>query len=309
MFRPLGDIRAYIRSFYATAFKPIYFLLMVLMLSIIIYFNYFPRFTIDHAGLSWIENFGYNYFLYFIPFATAYIFQGLFFSDTGYLRSKNLWLIVLLAPAFFSFRVNFTFLQPLIKQHWQGEEKKYWLAILNLFTRAVVFIPVISFWWLKDRASQPLYGFKKTTRIQAYFFLLLMMLPLLVLASNNPGFLRQYPRALHATPAALPLQQAHWMLYEFFYAMDFFSIEFFFRGFLIIAFIRICGMRAIIPAACFYCCIHLGKPMPEAISSFFGGLLLGIISYHTKSIWGGLLIHVGIAAIMELLAFQHYHLL
>jgi hypothetical protein len=309
MFRPLGDIRAYIRSFYATAFKPIYFLLMVLMLSIIIYFNYFPRFTIDHAGLSWLQNFGYNYLLYFIPFTAAFILQIFFFKDTGYLQKGSLWLIIFLAPAFFSFRVNFTFLQPIVKQHWEGPEQKYWLAVFNLITRAVVIFPVLLFWWFRDRLAEPLYGLKKTTRIQTYFLLLLMMLPLLILAANNPGFLKQYPRSLHATDPTLAMQQAHWLLYEFFYALDFFSIEFFFRGFLIIAFIRICGMRAIIPAACFYCCIHLGKPMPEAISSFFGGLLLGIISYHTKSIWGGLLIHVGIAAIMELLAFQHYHLL
>ena len=89
--------------------------------------------------------------------------------------------------------------------------------------------------------------------------------------------------------------------------MDFLSIEFFFRGFLIITFIRYCGMRAIVPAACFYCCVHLGKPMAEAISSFFGGLLLGIISYNTLSIWGGLLIHVGIAWMMEIAAYVGHH--
>jgi len=43
--------------------------------------------------------------------------------------------------------------------------------------------------------------------------------------------------------------------------------------------------------------------MGEAISSFAGGLLLGIISYHTKSIWGGFIIHLGIAGLMELAGF------
>jgi hypothetical protein len=51
--------------------------------------------------------------------------------------------------------------------------------------------------------------------------------------------------------------------------------------------------------ACFYCTIHFGKPPGEAISSFWGGLLLGIISYNTKSIWGGLIVHLGIAWMME----------
>ncbi|MBP9098540.1 MAG: CPBP family intramembrane metalloprotease, partial [Ferruginibacter sp.] len=79
--------------------------------------------------------------------------------------------------------------------------------------------------------------------------------------------------------------------------------EFFFRGFLILSMVKLCGKQCIVPAACFYCCIHLGKPMGEAISSFAGGLLLGIISYHTKSIWGGFIIHLGIAGLMELAGF------
>ena len=75
--------------------------------------------------------------------------------------------------------------------------------------------------------------------------------------------------------------------------------EFFFRGFLILSLFRICGAKCIIPAACFYCAIHLGKPAGEAISSFWGGLVLGIISYNTKSIWGGLIVHLGMAWFME----------
>ena len=39
--------------------------------------------------------------------------------------------------------------------------------------------------------------------------------------------------------------------------------------------------------------------MAEAISSFWGGLLLGIIAFNTGSIWGGLIVHLGIAWLME----------
>jgi hypothetical protein len=59
-------------------------------------------------------------------------------------------------------------------------------------------------------------------------------------------------------------------------------------------------MHCIIPVACFYCTIHLGKPMGEAISSFFGGTILGIVVYNTGSIWGGLIVHLGTAWMMEL---------
>ena len=91
-----------------------------------------------------------------------------------------------------------------------------------------------------------------------------------------------------------------YLAFELSYGFDFVSIEFFFRGFLILALLHICGQHCIIPVACFYCSIHFGKPMGEAISSFFGGVLLGIVSFNTRSIWGGLFVHLGIAWMMEI---------
>jgi len=84
---------------------------------------------------------------------------------------------------------------------------------------------------------------------------------------------------------------------------DFFSIEFFFRGFLILAFVGIVGPRAILPMAYMYVVIHWNKPMGELISSFFGGTLLGIVAYYSRSIVGGIIVHVGIAWMMEIGAF------
>ncbi|MBK8951734.1 MAG: hypothetical protein IPM85_04820 [Chitinophagaceae bacterium] len=64
------------------------------------------------------------------------------------------------------------------------------------------------------------------------------------------------------------------IVYELSYGSDFFTIELFFRGFLVLAFAKWAGKDAILPMACFYCTIHFGKPMAECISSFFGGLIL-----------------------------------
>jgi membrane protease YdiL (CAAX protease family) len=88
-------------------------------------------------------------------------------------------------------------------------------------------------------------------------------------------------------------------LYEFVYGIDFVFIEFFFRGFLILALARIAGPGVILPMASFYVFIHFGKPMGETISSFFGGTLLGIIAYYSRSIAGGIIVHMGIAWMME----------
>src|SRR5690606_32481 len=89
------------------------------------------------------------------------------------------------------------------------------------------------------------------------------------------------------------------LLFELSYGLDFFTIELFFRGFLILAFLRYAGKAAILPMAAFYCSIHFGKPLLECITSYFGGLILGVIVLHSRSIWGGLIVHLGIAWLME----------
>lgn len=123
------------------------------------------------------------------------------------------------------------------------------------------------------------------------------MIPLLTAAAAQKDFQSVYPKAKFLQD--IPAKKWQYVVYELCYGFDFVSIEFFFRGFLILALAKICGTHCIIPVACFYCSIHLGKPMGEAISSFWGGLLLGIISYNTGSIWGGLIVHLGIAWLME----------
>jgi hypothetical protein len=307
MFNGFSHIIKCIRHYYLSVFNFWYFLLIMALLGAIIYANYFQTSSFDSKNLNGFQKLGSSYLLYFLPFAAAYSFQYFFYKNTGYFRNKWFWTLVIVAPAFFSFRVNFNFHQSLVEQHWQGPLQHYWLSAGNLIVRALVLLfPVGIIWWLKDRHNEPFYGLTLIKNIQPYFIMLLCMLPLVIWASNDPAFLKQYPVALKAMGATMPFKKIYGGLYELFYALDFFSIECFFRGFLILAFIRIAGMHAIVPAACFYCCIHLGKPMPEAISSFFGALLLGIFSYHNRSIWGGLIIHIGIAWFMEIAAFlQH----
>jgi len=123
-----------------------------------------------------------------------------------------------------------------------------------------------------------------------------------VTASTQPDFLATYPKMKEIIPlhdGATP-GWFYKLLFQLSYGSDFFSVEIFFRGFLIIGFIKWVGKDAILPMACFYCTIHFGKPLGECISSYFGGLLLGIVAYNTRSIYGGLIVHLGIAWLMEL---------
>ena len=96
-------------------------------------------------------------------------------------------------------------------------------------------------------------------------------------------------------------------IYEFTYGLNFVSLELFFRGAMVIGMAAIMGRHAVLPMAVTYCFLHFGKPAAECISSFFGGYLLGVIALYTRSIFGGCIVHLGIAFLMEAAAMlQHY---
>ena len=130
--------------------------------------------------------------------------------------------------------------------------------------------------------------------------MLLIMVPLIAAASTQKDFLAMYPRFQKLAYLLQPERGWHKLLYELSYGTDFFSIELFFRGFLVLAFAKWVGKDAILPMAIFYCTIHFGKPLGECISSYFGGIILGVITYRTRTILGGFYVHVGIAWLMEL---------
>ncbi len=270
------------------------------MLSVIIYLNYWHGLEKKYAasGKTWFSNFAGYYLLYFVPFAIAFFLQPLFYKDCTFFSNTWFWIILFLAPAFFSFRVNFNFHQSFITNSWPSPKNIFYLRCFNWVVRVfILLIPVFIIWWTKDKGNQPFYGIKKSGNLQPYLVMLLIMLPLLALAVTQKDFQSVYPKA--QVLKNIPLSRGQYFMYELCYGFDFVSIEFFFRGFLILALANICGTHCIIPMACFYCSIHLGKPMGEAISSFWGGLLLGIVSFNTASVWGGLIIHLGIAWLME----------
>ena len=295
----------YLREFYSREFSWPYFLLITAMLGGIIYLNYWHQLERRFAGSgdTWGRGFIGYYLMYLIPFATAFALQVFFFKDAGYFKNPWFWAILLLAPAFFSLRVNFDFHETFIKRRWEMPERVFYLRSISWVVRVfVLLVPLFIVWLIKDSNNQPFYGIKALTSIKPYLLMLLVMVPLIALASTQNDFLQTYPkaRALAALPANGWAGKLRYVVYELCYGFDFVSIEFFFRGFLILALMKICGTQCIIPVACFYCTIHLGKPMGEAISSFFGGMLLGIVSYNTGSVWGGLIVHLGIAWMMEL---------
>lgn len=90
-----------------------------------------------------------------------------------------------------------------------------------------------------------------------------------------------------------------WLAWTLLYAMQFIAVEFFFRGFLVHRFKHQFGLHAIGLMCLPYLMLHFPKPWPESFGAFGFGVMLGLLSLFSRSIWGGVLTHVSIATAMD----------
>ena len=246
--------------------------------------------------------------LYGLPLLFGYLMSSVFHNEWYFWKNPKFWFLIVFGVGIFAFRSTLSgHLSPWLENYRNYEHFQWLESVVGTVTRGVfLFVGIWIYWYVVDKKAQPFYGFTLTNfNTQPYFIMLLLMLPLIASASTQTDFLTSYPRVqkLLTLDFSNAEHLKHFALYEFLYGLDFFSIEFFFRGFLILAFVGIVGPRAILPMAYIYVVIHWNKPMGELISSFFGGSLLGIVTYYSGSIVGGIIVHVGIAWMMELGAF------
>ncbi len=130
-----------------------------------------------------------------------------------------------------------------------------------------------------------------------YLGLYLLILPAVIIASKTDSFNLTYPFYKLANRSSLDL----WV-WEGLYSLQFLSLEFFFRGFMLKALRPRFGSGAIFVMLVPYCMIHYGKPMAETYGAIIAGLVLGTLAMRTKSIWGGVLIHLGVALTMDFMS-------
>ncbi len=168
-----------------------------------------------------------------------------------------------------------------------------------------VWLPLLLFYFLYDSRTENFYGltFRKVD-FRPYGWLLLIMAVPIAWASFQLDFLETYPtyrQQLPVTETGMP-KGVLIGLYEGAYGSAFVATELIFRGFMVIGIATVVGKDAILPMVVTYAVLHFGKPVGEAIGSIFGGYILGVIALHTRNIWGGVAIHLGVAWLMELAA-------
>lgn len=274
------------------------FALSAAFAAIVIFINY--HYALNNAINSlneWQQYFSW-FGIFLVAFSFAYLLQALFLRNAVF-QNKKFLLLLFLAPAIFAWKMSFN-----LQFHFTDNQalNTYWNRVVYWPFKLVVVTTILFFIWRTFDKGDVFYGLSiRNFNPKPYFIMLLMMIPLIAAASTQPDFLAMYPKLKNVKFLSGQHNNGLYkLLYELSYGSDFFSIELFFRGFLVLAFIKWAGKDAILPMAVFYCTIHFGKPLGECISSFFGGLLLGIVTYNTRRILGGLIVHLGIAWLMEL---------
>ncbi len=146
-------------------------------------------------------------------------------------------------------------------------------------------------------------------KLRPYFLILLMVSPLMVAASFLPDFQQAYPQYkpwFRGEMAFGLSNEVRTGIFTMSYSTGFVAVELLFRGALGLGMFHIMGTRALLPMAAFYCTFHFGKPMGEAIASIFGGYILGVLAIQGRSIAGGVIVHLGVAMLMEFMGhLQH----
>ncbi len=276
------------------------------VLSIAIWFNYtynFERGILDREQNRTLY-FIWNLLYYSVPYLIGALAISIFKKDWSFWTKPGFWLVL------------FVFCFSLSVDAWYK-----WYSILDVphqleyfnrkmtakVTRAAFYvIPIGIFYLLKRNRMDSFYGLTtKGFDKSPYLIMMLIMTPLLIWASFDASFLRAYP-TYNVGSAEKYLQVSNWVTfvpYEAFYAVTFLALEILFRGFLIYEMEKFLGERVVIPMVMVYCSLHFGKPMMECISSIFGGFILGVIALRTRSVYGGVWVHIFIAVGMDVLAF------
>jgi membrane protease YdiL (CAAX protease family) len=130
--------------------------------------------------------------------------------------------------------------------------------------------------------------------LPVYLLLLAPVLGCVVVASFSPAFQETYPFYRN------PRGWGDLLAWESLYVLQFFSLEFFFRGFWLQSTKERLGALAVPAMVGPYVMIHFTKPAPEAIGALVAGTVLGVLALRTGTIWGGVFVHASVAVSMDL---------
>ncbi len=312
----MRKIVQFLIEFIKKDFNAGYYITVVLILGSGIAFNYGFQFKKTHldAYYGTMEHF-FRFLLFFSATYFLILFvQAAWKKDFSAFKNKTYMIKIAVALIILAFDsssrhifqwITETFEISLPLRRWFF----YLFTSIHQFINLGVLIVILKY--VFDRYEDSIYGLTlKNFNVKPYFLMLLFMLPLIAWASFQQDFLRNYP--IYKDNFTLLANYIEpWKAaasFEISYAFRFVAVELFFRGFLIIGMVKLIGEKAIIPMVVLYSFWHFGKPMAESIGAAFGGLILGVIAMRTGSIFGGIIVHIGVAMMMEAGAYAQLYL-
>jgi len=180
---------------------------------------------------------------------------------------------------------------------WYALYTELWWGAVHLLGYVVLPVLVIRF-ILRERVRDFGLHWNETARYAGWYLLLAApIIGFAFLASYRQDFLEHYPFYRLAFRSGFDL-----LAWEVIYLLQFAFLEFFFRGFFLHACKPAFGANAVFVMVVPYLMIHFAKPWLEASGAILFGLFLGVLALRSRSIWGGTLVHMGVALSMDLLA-------
>ena len=295
----LEDFIAFVKNDWSKSY-PFIFVFLAFAIAV----NYYV--DLEDSYLDLYKNSFQGTCYFFLLNACMYFIPMFILKTNSYIsvaiKSYRFWVYITLSLLVLSLMQS-TNLASLFVSEWYEESyfnRKLGYKLNSLLKYAIAFIILGVFIGKMKYKGYGFFNFK--FNYKTYLGFLVVMLPLLIFAATQQDFLKVYPK-LKQFRVTFDEYMGQLLVYEPFYLLNFVMLEWFFRGYMVLFFKKYLNTKAIILVAMVYCSFHFGKPLLECVSSFFGGYLLGYIVYKTKSIWGGVMVHMGIAFLMDLFAF------
>lgn len=180
---------------------------------------------------------------------------------------------------------------------WGDLAVEAWWGLVHVV--GYVLVPLLYLWFGPGiRAADVGLRWRDTTPWLGWYALLAApIVAFAFVASFSEAFTRTYPFYALAGRSWADL-----VAWELIYLAQFACLEFFFRGFMLERLAPRLGAGAIFVMVVPYMMIHLSKPWPEAFGAIPFGIALGILALRSRSIWGGVLVHMTIALSMDVMS-------
>ena len=177
-----------------------------------------------------------------------------------------------------------------------------WWAGTSVVGYVLVPVALITLVWRERLADYGVRWNADWRILRPYLAFVIVMAPVVWIASSTDQFQARYP-FLNMLPGEL--LRSRWVIWEVAYFAQFFALEFFFRGFMVLGLKARFGWLSIPVMVVPYCMIHFAKPMPEAVAAIVAGLALGHLSLKSGTIFWGAVLHCTVAVSFDLTVLLH----